>query len=334
MNRLQTFLKSYLVSCAVFVGFAHAADAGNVRTVMFTGDSIACGVGASSMKTTRFSTVAVKMLNEAAGKTAYREVNIAISGSTMTDQPWPGGRSSGYPYRLQDVLKNKPDILVIQHGVNDNGVGCSLHEFSLAYRSFVREVKAKLPGTLIVCMTLCPTPYYNTPAHKRWWSDANAAIQEIAACENTLLVQVNLAIDNRFSLFPDKIHPNDEGHRIIAGALVKTILEERKMSKKDFDLVVNYPGVYRVCGFSFDVQKLKENEFAVFKHIGTGKWQYKIASPAKITTPFLYCYSKHSAVADNGREIVFQWQKYQKSASLLLPATDGKMVNVTITPEK
>ena len=108
--------KIVCAACGVLAmaGIAQAADE-NVKKIMFVGDSISVGVGASN-KENRYSTVAVKMLNEAAGRTAYKELNIAISGSTMTDQPWPSKHASGYPYRLKNVLKVKPDILVIQHG--------------------------------------------------------------------------------------------------------------------------------------------------------------------------------------------------------------------------
>ena len=72
--------------------------AGAEKKIVFVGDSISCGVGASPREM-RFSTVAVKLLAENSGK--YIEHNIAISGSTMSNQAWPGRTTSGYPYRLK-----------------------------------------------------------------------------------------------------------------------------------------------------------------------------------------------------------------------------------------
>ena len=184
----------------------------NVKKIVFVGDSISVGVGSTS-KEKRYTTLAVKMLNDAAGRKAYEEINIAISGSTMTTHLWPSKHASGFPYRLPQVIAAKPDIVVVQHAVNDNAIGCSLGEVGYCYRTFIKEVKAKLPKALIVCMTGCPSQK-RSAAGDRMMDQINAIIQEIAARENTLLVQINQAINFRPELFKDNYHPNDAGHMI------------------------------------------------------------------------------------------------------------------------
>ena len=125
----------------------------NVKKILFVGDSISVGVGASS-KETRYTTLAVKMLNDAAGRKAYEELNIAISGSTMTTHLWPRKQASGFPYRLPDVIAAKPDIVVVQHAVNDNAIGCSLGEFGYSYRTFIKEVKITITKLAIALIYL------------------------------------------------------------------------------------------------------------------------------------------------------------------------------------
>ncbi|MBE6366585.1 MAG: SGNH/GDSL hydrolase family protein [Lentisphaerae bacterium] len=328
-----SFFSSLLAAAASFFA-AGTLGAVETKTIMFVGDSISVGVGASHPGK-RYSTLAVDMLNKAAGKTLYKEVNVAISGSTMTDQPWPSKHASGYPYRLKNVLKVKPDILVIQHGVNDNGVGCSLPEFSMAYRRFVQEVKAKLPQTAIVCMTACPSKYED-PGYDIWLNSANVAIQEIAACEETMLAQVNLALRNRLELFPDCYHPNDEGCRIIAETLVATIRENRRLSRNNFDFVAQRPGTYRLCGYIFQIPEATaaNNSYTCFYNVGKKGWSYSSNGPVKVTSPYKYYFSPMKCELENGAKAQFTYRKYFKNGIWQLPGTGNKLIKATLTAEK
>ena len=69
-------LKTAVLCCGVplIVGAAEAP----VKKIVFVGDSVSVGVG-SSEQSKRFTSMTVKLLNDAAGKVAYKEVNISIS---------------------------------------------------------------------------------------------------------------------------------------------------------------------------------------------------------------------------------------------------------------
>ena len=320
--------KIVCAACGVLAmaGIAQAADE-NVKKIMFVGDSISVGVGASN-KENRYSTVAVKMLNEAAGRTAYKELNIAISGSTMTDQPWPSKAASGFPYRLKQVFDAKPDIVVVQHAVNDNAVGCSLGEIGYSYRTFIKEVKAKLPKAKIVCMTGCPSQK-RSAASDRMMDQINAIIQEVAARENTLLVQINQAINFRAELFKDNYHPNDAGHKVMAETLVKALQENRVMSSDNFDLVVKNPGEYRICGWVLHIPtQAAKGGYTVLRNVGKKGWSYSAPSTITLISPFRYYFKKQQAEITGGLTAQFSYHAYQKKGSWKLPATGGKLLEV------
>ncbi|MBE6369209.1 MAG: SGNH/GDSL hydrolase family protein [Lentisphaerae bacterium] len=301
------------------------------KKILFVGDSISVGVGASSPQK-RYSSVAVKMLNQAAGKTVYQEINTSVSGSTMVDHPWPRANASGYPYRLENIKAIKPDIVVIQHGVNDNG-GCnSLAEYVWAYRNFVRQVKTILPECRIVCMTPGPLKR-DDEAYDEWINQANAAIQEIAALENTIVAQSHMALHNRMELFPDGVHPNDAGHQIMAEALVKAIQENKVQSRSNFDFTAQRAGAYRLCGYMFIVSEAAaaNGNYTVFNNVSTAGWSYSADGPVRIfTTPLTYM-QEPACTLDNGKKAVCQYRAYFKDAEWQLPGTDGKMVKATIS---
>ena len=326
MKKLTAILVLVLAAAAGFGGDA-------VKKVMFVGDSIALGVGAKPREN-RFSTVAVKMLNEHAGKTAYVEHNIAISGSNLCESMWPGKRTSGYPYRLQDVLKAKPDILVLQHGVNDVTTGSSLGDYGWSYRHFVRSVKEQLPGTVIVCMTL--SPGIRSGASLQWQEQANAIIQEVAAKESTLLAPVSLVMNDRNNCYPDRLHPNNDGHRIIAEALVKTIEENQPQSPEKFDFVIRQAGIYKICNYVFTVSdEAAENGITCFLDITPDSFKYAGNGKVDVRTPIRSFFHEVTFQSDN-RDCVqkFSWHKYLGCSFMTLSSTGGTPVQIKFVPVK
>lgn len=318
---MKKFFILLLAAAALFLGGAE-------KKILFVGDSISCGVGASP-RSMRFSTVAVKLLSDA--KTRYVEKNVAISGSTMCDQAWPVPRSSGYPHRLKDVFREKPDILVMQHGVNDNGVRCSLPEYVWSYREFIRAVKKALPKTKIVCMTI--TPAWRSPANELYLAMASTAVQEIAARENCVIVQINQALDGKREHFPDRLHPNNDGHRIMAETLTDAIRKDRVRRYDCFDFSIRKAGTYHICNWMFEISAAAEKGgYTVFQDMGPKGFTYSSYAPVKVVSPMNYYSTSVVCKAEHlKQQPKAVWHKYTKTAYLTLPATGGKSVRVTIS---
>ena len=245
-----------------------------MRKILFFGDSISCGVGASSAKE-RFSTKTADFLRLRGFE--CEEVNMAVSGSTLID--------SGYPVVLSEAIRRNPNVFVIQHGTNDNAIGHSIGKFLWTYRETVRRVKEKLSDSIVVCMTLCPSWAHYRSEHN-WHRMVNAGIQEIAAEEEVLSACPFDGIPEPRCFFPDGIHPNDEGHLVMANSLTDALIRNEAPSKGKFTFIANQPGEYRICGY---VIRLVPNDKAVgtftFETSADGVMNYKSSWNAEIFTP-------------------------------------------------
>jgi lysophospholipase L1-like esterase len=336
-------MQKILLACLMVIivhtccfGVQSVADvntAGKNMTILFIGDSISTGAGAS-VPEKRYTTLVTTALNQQHKGYKYEEINLAISGSTLVDQLWPVPNSSGYPYVLEKAISSKPDIFVIQHGTNDNAAGSSIGQFLWSYQQVVRTIKEKLPQTRIVCMTICPS-WGVGRSTKGWLTQANVGIQEIAAMENTLLAHTNFELKNRKDIFPDGIHPNDEGHRIMAESVIKALDGNEIKSKNRFDFICDGFGQYRICGYVFDV-KAENSQYhdgwVCFHDISKKGFIYlsdysvDIASPYKFYDRDFVMKIVHEDV--NWPEAQSHWNDYTGQGIFSLPQTNGSEITV------
>ena len=271
--------KCFSRCCKVIVGIiiiiAFSAS-GSEKKILFFGDSIAMGVGASA-KNKRFSSVLSRKLNSFSDN--YKEINLAVSGATLI--------GTSYLKILPKAIAAKPDIFVIQYGTNDNAIGHSTSKFLYFYRLTVKKIKKKLPRTKIVCMTICPSwNHYNS--NSAWLNMVNTGIQEIAAEENVLLAKNFYALKNSRKLFPDRIHPNDEGHKLMAESVYKAIKKNKAPNPDRIDFIASCPGKYRIAGYIIELMPSDDTAnrgWAVFKGLGSKSFVYKSDYKLKVTTP-------------------------------------------------
>ena len=312
---------------------ADAAAEPTQRTILFVGDSISVGSGASSGDR-RYATVLTKMLNEAGGR--YREVNLGIGGSTLVDQFWPTPNSSGFPHILQQAVAQQPNVFVMQHGTNDNALGHSVGRFLWAYRESIRTLKEEVPGVTIVCTTICPS-WDTLSATDKWVNQANVGIQEIAALENTLLAQTYLKLQYRRDLLPDGIHPDDAGHRLMAVSIFDALKENRIQRPDDFDVTVRGAGEYRICGYAIratESEGLPDQGWVEFYRLGQTDFTYRSDHELEILTPLRYADSEVAVTvtySDESKEkATSETNHWCGQVRFVLPKTDGKSVSVHI----
>jgi len=156
----------------------------------------------------------------------------------------------------KDVLDNRPDLVVLQFGINDAAVDVweqppaekprvDLTDFRNNLQYFLSTLKTR--GVKVVLMTPNPlrwTPrlrelYGKPPYHPEDPEGMNrllhtyvAAIRKLARQESVALVDVNGAFRDYArghgsldDLLLDGMHPNQQGHRIVAELLGKTVLD-------------------------------------------------------------------------------------------------------------
>ena len=309
-----------------------AAAAEKTQKIAFMGDSISCGVGASNPEK-RYTTVLTGMLNAKGQKS--QEMNFGISGSTLVDQFWPAPRSSGYPYVLENVIAEQPDVFVMQHGTNDNALGHSLGRYLWTYRHTIKTLKEKVPGIKIVCMTICPS-WETMISTDEWLNQANAGIQEIAAMENTLLAQTYLKLGYNRDIIPDGVHPNDTGHKVMAESVFEALDKNEPKGIDNFDLTFRTPGEYRMCGYSIRTkgnQTPSADKWVELYNFGQKEFEYTSYCDLDIGTPLKYCDKAFTVSIKTGDSVINVKAKIDAwcgRATFTLPATDGKMAKVKI----
>jgi len=158
----------------------------------------------------------------------------------------------------RDVIEPAPDIVIIQFGINDSVVDVwadppktkprnTMEAYEADLRNFVRESKATGAGVILMTPNqLRWTPYlqerygkppYN-PADERGFNlylrDYAGVVRKVAAEEGAGLVDVFAAYDDfekstgksASELLLDGMHPNSDGHRLVADLLEPLVKAE------------------------------------------------------------------------------------------------------------
>ena len=177
------------------------------KVILFYGDSLTAGYGLSPEEA--FPAIIGKKLQEKG--TVVKIVNAGLSGET----------SAGGLTRLEWVLKQPVDIFVLELGANDGLRGLPLEQTQKNLQSIIDKVLAKYPKTKIVIAGMLVPPNMGP--------DYTASFRKIFP---------DLAKKNKATLIPfllkdvagqeklniaDGIHPNVEGHKIVADNVLKII---------------------------------------------------------------------------------------------------------------
>lgn len=177
------------------------------KVILFYGDSLTAGYGLSPDEA--FPAIVEKTLKQK-GKSA-KVINAGLSGETSA-----GGLS-----RLDWVLRQPVDIFVLELGANDGLRGLPLTETSKNLQAIIDAVKKKYPSVNIVVAGMMVPPNMGP--------DYTAGFQkifpELARKNNARLIPFLLqgvAGDEKLNN-ADGIHPNVEGHKIVAGNVLKVI---------------------------------------------------------------------------------------------------------------
>ena len=201
-----------------------------VRAACF-GDSITEGYKITDAFTTPYPDMLQKLLDEKKGKGAYEVINAGISGQDTRQ-----GLA-----RLDDVLKKKPDWMLLLYGTNDLWTSrkMALSDTDKNLRAIVAKIKAA--GVKCMIGTIVPTWDFDAKV-----SAINDVIKKIAKDESITAVDMNESFEKALGEAGDRaksatweryyqvedggfVHPNDKGNKIIAdnwyGALDR---EERR----------------------------------------------------------------------------------------------------------
>lgn len=193
------FLSKVLLAAALTCAALAAEPA---RTIVFFGDSITAGYGLDEPAEEAFPALIQKKL-DASGR-SWRVVNAGLSGET----------TSGGLRRVEWVLRQPIDVFVLALGANDGlrGIEPAISRRNL--QGIIDRVRAKNPAVKILLAGMQMPPTLG-PEYTRDFA----------------MIYPELAEKNRLALVPfllegvggtteynqaDGIHPNAEGHRMVA----------------------------------------------------------------------------------------------------------------------
>ena len=177
------------------------------KMILFYGDSLTAGYGLSTEDA--FPAIVEEKLNKKGKPT--RVVNAGLSGET----------SAGGLNRLDWVLKQPVDIFVLELGANDGLRGLPLDQTQKNLQSIIDKVKAKYPKAKIVIAGMLVPPNMGPD----YTASFRKIFPELAKKNNATLIPFLLqdVAGNEKLNIADGIHPNVEGHKIVADNVLKVI---------------------------------------------------------------------------------------------------------------
>lgn len=191
---------------ALFIALAFFAQA-QPKVVLFFGDSLTAGYGLSPEEA--FPALSEKELMKSGKK--VKVINAGLSGET----------SAGGLTRIDWVLRQPIDVFVLELGANDGLRGLPIDQTKKNLQSIIDKVKAKNPNVKIVITGMMVPPNMGTT----YTTQFTAIFPEIAKKNKATLMPFLLegvAGDDKLNQ-ADGIHPNIEGHKIVATNITKVI---------------------------------------------------------------------------------------------------------------
>lgn len=175
--------------------------------IVFLGDSLAAGLGVDPEEA--FPALIQKRIEAAGWKDTV--VNAGVSGDTSAD-------GLG---RIGWLLKQRIDVLVLELGGNDGLRGLPVAATQSNLQAIIDRVKQKYPQTQIVVAGMQMPPNMGddyTSAFRKLYPD-------LTATNHAALIPFLLAgVGGEPELNqPDHIHPNVEGHKIVADNVWKVL---------------------------------------------------------------------------------------------------------------
>jgi acyl-CoA thioesterase-1 len=177
------------------------------RTILFYGDSLTAGYGLS--KEQAFPALIDEILNSNGDD--YKIINAGLSGETTA-----GGLS-----RLNWILKEQVDIFVLELGANDGLRGLPVEKTEINLQKIIDNVKEKNPEVQIIIAGMRVPPNLGEDYTKSF----SQIFPRLAKINNASLIPFllqDVAGDKNLNL-ADGIHPNTEGHKIVANNVMKVL---------------------------------------------------------------------------------------------------------------
>lgn len=126
------------IFCLIAMLFVSSASATEPRNIVFIGDSLTAGYGLDNPKAQAYPALIQEKID--AANLNYRAVNAGLSGDT----------TAGGLQRINWLLRQKIDILVVALGGNDGLRGVSPKATKSNLRGIIEKARVKYPDVVII----------------------------------------------------------------------------------------------------------------------------------------------------------------------------------------
>lgn len=199
---MHLFLKSVLTVAVLLSSLTSvlAPDQEERMKIVFFGDSLTAGYGLTMQDA--FPHIIQQRIDSLG--LPYQVINAGLSGET----------TAGGINRIDWILKSKPDIFILELGANDGLRGLSPDETKKNLRGMIDKVKASNPEAVILLAGMQMFPNMG----QEYTEQFKDAFPLVAKEKNVKLIPFILeGVGGDESLNQsDGIHPNIEGHKIVA----------------------------------------------------------------------------------------------------------------------
>ena len=179
------------------------------KIILFFGDSLTAGYGLSPDQA--FPALVEKELLK--GNKKVKVINAGLSGETTA-----GGLS-----RIDWTLREPIDVFVLELGGNDGLRGLPLEQTTKNLQSIIDKVKAKYPKVKIVLAGMMVPPNMGKEYSDKFKKMYPSLAEKNKVSLIPFLLEGVAGIEKLNQ--PDGIHPNVEGHQIVAKNLVKFLVK-------------------------------------------------------------------------------------------------------------
>ncbi len=199
---MHLFLKSVLTLTVLLASAGHVLvpDQDDKKKIVFFGDSLTAGYGLTMQDA--FPHIIQQRIDSLG--LPYQVVNAGLSGET----------TAGGINRIDWILKSKPDIFILELGANDGLRGLSPDETKKNLRGMIDKVKASNPDVVVLLAGMQMFPNMG----QEYTEQFKEAFPLVAKEKEVKLIPFILeGVGGDESLNQaDGIHPNIEGHKIVA----------------------------------------------------------------------------------------------------------------------
>lgn len=193
----------------------------HARTIKIAcvGDSITYGAAVENREKNNYPRVMGQMLGD-----GYAVKNFGVNAATLLkkgDKPYWNLKA------FKDASNFQPNIVVIKLGTNDS----KPHNWKLGAKAYEADLRAMVKH--FMSLKSKPKVYLCTPApvaRDRWGinektvrTEVEPIIRKVAKDNKLTVIEVNKALKPHLKLFPDGIHPNAAGAKILAETVKKSV---------------------------------------------------------------------------------------------------------------